>query len=116
MNRNDLTYVRHMLDAAGKALEFCEGRVRSDLDSDEVLALALIRLLEVLGEASRNISQRTKASHPDIPWQQIAATRNRLIHGYFDVDLDIVWSIVDTDLPELIEQLEFVRQTLRNIG
>lgn len=58
-----------------------------------------------MGEAARTIGEATRAANPDIPWHQITATRNRLIHGYFDVDLDIVWAIVTVDLPPLIVQL-----------
>lgn len=111
MYRDDLTYIQHMRDAARKAVDFVAGQTRSSLDSDEMLSLALVRLLEVLGEASRNVDQLTKSSFPDIPWRQIAAVRNRLIHGYFDVDLDIVWTIVTTDLPYLIPQLEAILES-----
>lgn len=98
--------LRHMLDAARKAVEFTHLGRRADLDTDEKLALALLRLLEVLGEAAKSVSQECQHKHSAIPWRQIAGTRDRLIHGYFDVDLDIVWSIVSSDLPALIVQLE----------
>ncbi len=95
-----------MLDAAHKAVTFTQGRVRADLDDDELLALALVRLLEIVGEASKSVSQSARKKCPEIPWKQIAGTRNRLIHGYHDVDLDIIWQIVTDDLPPLIEALE----------
>ena len=95
-----------MLDAALKAKHFIQRRSRGVLDSDEMLALAVIRLLEVMGEATRGLSQEVKDKNPQIPWKQIAGTRDRLIHGYFDVDLDIIWSIISRDLPPLIEELE----------
>jgi uncharacterized protein with HEPN domain len=98
--------LRHMLDAARKAISFVQGRSRADLDSDEMLALAVVRLIEVLGEAARQISRTTRERYPQIPWRQIAGTRDRLIHGYFDVDLDIIWEIVTRDLPPLIEALQ----------
>ncbi len=104
----DVVRLRHMLDAARKAVDFVRGRKRSDLDTDEMLALALARLLEILGEASKNVSQTTTEAYPEIPWKQIAGTRDRLIHGYFDVDLDIVWEIVTSDLPSVITALESV--------
>jgi uncharacterized protein with HEPN domain len=104
-NPEDLVRIRHMLDAAEKAVEFTQSRQRSDLDKDEKLALAVVRLIEIIGEAARNVTETTRNQFPEIPWRQIAGTRDRLIHGYFDVDLDIVWSIITTDLPPLIEQL-----------
>jgi len=75
----DLVRLSHMLDAAQKAVAFTENRTRDDLDSDEMLTLAVVRLLEIVGEASKNISETLKTTYPEIPWQQIAGTRNRLI-------------------------------------
>ncbi len=106
MPKDDRILLRHMLDAARKVGDFRRGRSRADLDSDEMLALAIIRLLEVIGEAARNLSQDIRDSHPEIAWKQIAGTRDRLIHGYFDVDLDIIWAILTQDLPPLITELE----------
>jgi uncharacterized protein with HEPN domain len=106
MSSDDRIYLRHMLDAAAKAVGFAEGRIRADLDDDELLALGLVRLLEVLGEAARQVTPHTKSRFPTIAWRAMTATRNRLIHAYFNVDLDIVWSIVTIDLPPLIAQLE----------
>ncbi len=106
MSNEDAVRLRHMLDAAKRAIDFMQGRARSDLESDEQLSLAVVRLLEILGEAAKNVSEDLRKDYPDIPWRQIAGTRDRLIHGYFDVDLDIVWQIISTDLPVLAAQLE----------
>ncbi len=103
---NDGVRHHHMLDAARKAVAFTQGRARADLDADEVLALALVRLLEILGEAAKGVSADCRRKHPRIPWKHIAGTRDRLIHGYFDVDLDVVWAIISSDLPPLIAELE----------
>ena len=102
MLKDEQIRLRHMLDAAQKASSFVKSRSRGDLDSDEMLALAVIRLLEVMGEATRGLSQEFKDKNQQIPWKQITGTRDRLIHGYFDVDLDIIWNIVSRDLPPLI--------------
>jgi len=104
----DIVRLRHMLDAARKAVEFTEGYGRTDLDKDEKLALSLVRLLEILGEAAKNVSEQCRQKYPAIPWRQIAGTRDRLIHGYFDVDFDVVWKIITVDLPALVIQLEKV--------
>jgi len=98
--------LRHMLDAARKARQFIEGRTRSDLDKNDMLMLALVRLLEVVGEAAKAVPEDVRRRTPQIAWKDIAGTRDRLIHGYFDVDLDIVWEIVTKDLPPLIAALE----------
>ncbi len=103
---DDVVRLRHMLEAARKAVAFLKDRKRSDLDSDEKLTLALVRLLEILGEAGKRVSADLRQRHPQVPWKEIAGTRDRLIHGYFDVDLNIVWQIVTADLPVLIPQLE----------
>lgn len=98
--------LRHMLEAARKAVAFAEHRTRQDLDTDEQFALALTRLLEVIGEAAAAVSDTAREGSPAIPWRSIISTRNRLIHGYFDVDLDVVWSIVTHDLPILVCELQ----------
>jgi uncharacterized protein with HEPN domain len=108
MPKHNVARVHDMLDAACKAVSFAQGHKRSDLESNEVLALALVRLLEIVGEAARYIPEEIKILHAEVPWRQIAATRNRLIHGYFSVDLDIVWAIIQDDLPPLIRQLEAI--------
>ena len=105
-NRKDLVRIQHMLDAMRKSEEFIRGRCRADLDSDEKLTLALIRLLEIIGEAAKAVSFSLQKRYPKVSWREIAGTRDRLIHGYFDVDLDIVWEIVSKDLPALTPELE----------
>ena len=106
MDNRDEVRVRHMLDAARKAIAFTQGRERSDLDTDEMLGLAVVRLVEILGEAAKNVSQDLKDRNPEIPWRQMAGTRDRLSHAYFDVNLDIMWDIITNGLPSLVHQLE----------
>jgi len=95
----------HMLEHAREAMQLVVGRNRSDLDTDRVLSLALVRLLEIVGEAAARVSSETRARHPAIPWSEIVSLRNRLIHGYDAVDMDVLWSIVNTDLPALVRGL-----------
>ncbi len=106
MDSRDEVRLRHMLDAAKKAISFTQGRERTDLNTDEVLALAVVRLVEILGEAAKNVSQDLKDRTPEIAWRQMAGTRDRLTHAYFDVNLDIIWDIINNDLPPLLEKLE----------
>ncbi len=98
--------LRHMLEATRKAIELVEGRQRPDLDTDEMLSLALARPLEILGEAASGASEDFRQANREIPWRDIIATRNRLIHAYFAVDHDIVWKVVSEELPSLLQQLE----------
>lgn len=105
-SHDDGLRLRHMLEAAQKAVAFSEHRARKDLDADEQFALALTRLLEIIGEAAGSVSEAIRENNPAIHWRAIISTRNRLIHGYFDVDLDVLWNIVTHDLPVLIRELE----------
>lgn len=82
------------------------GRSRADLDADRMLNLAMVRLLEILGEAARRVPVEARELHPGVPWTQIIGLRSRLIHDYDEVDFDILWQIVTADLPPLIAELE----------
>jgi uncharacterized protein with HEPN domain len=95
-----------MLDAAEKVVHYMTGKTRQDLADDELLALALVRLLEIIGEAAKRVSEEARGTYSQIAWRQIGRTRDRLIHGYDSVDYDIVWSIVQQDIPVLIDQLK----------
>lgn len=106
MCKDDNIRIRHILDAAREAVKFADGRCREDLNSDRQLNLSLVRLLEVIGEAARGISQKYRNAHPDLPWKQMVGMRDRLIHAYFDVNLEVVWQTVTEDLPPLIAKLE----------
>jgi len=103
--RDDTLRLRHMLDHATEAVELVRGKTREDLDRDRVLSLALVRLLEIIGEAANRLSQDTREAATAVPWKQIIGLRNRLIHGYDEVDLDVVWHILKDDLPPLIIEL-----------
>ena len=95
-----------MRDHAAEALALLAGLDRQGFDTDRVRQLAVVRLLEIVGEAAARTPPDVIAHYPDIEWGQIVALRNRLIHGYDAVDLDIVWAIVTTDLPLLVSRLE----------
>jgi uncharacterized protein with HEPN domain len=98
----------HMLEHAREAVSFARGKTRADIDADRLLNLALTRLLEITGEAAGRVPEDVRARNPEIPWPQIVWLRNRLIHGYDSVDLDILWQIVTGDLPPLIASLESI--------
>lgn len=95
-----------MLDACSRARELAKPRDRKDLDRDWMATLALERLVEIIGEAARRLSVETREAHPEIPWSQIVGMRDRLAHGYDQVDLDRLWVVVDQDLPKLTADLE----------
>jgi uncharacterized protein with HEPN domain len=105
MLRDDSILIKHILEAAEKSIDFLSECTKEDLQDDEKLALSIIRLLEIVGEAANQVSEGYRTKHPDIPWKNMVALRNRLIHGYFDVDLDIVWDTVHSDLQPVVKQL-----------
>lgn len=108
MQPNDVVRLRHMLDAASEAVAFAAGKSRSDLDEDRMLALSIVKSIEIIGEAASKISDEARRESPAIPWQDIISMRNRLIHAYFDINLDIVWDTVTEELPRLLNELEKV--------
>jgi uncharacterized protein with HEPN domain len=106
MLKNDEIRIRHILDAARESVDFSYGQSREDLSRNRMLNLSLVRLLEMIGEAARGLSPTFVTAHPEIPWKKMSGIRDRLIHGYFDVNLDVVWETVTEDLPPLITHLE----------
>lgn len=102
MRKHDTIRLRHMLDAAREAMGFTQGRSRPDLDRDRMLVLSLVKDIEIIGEAGYQISDVTHEQLPAIPWQDIVGMRHRLVHAYFDINLDVLWRTVQEDLPALI--------------
>jgi len=104
-NEADLIRVKHIIDAVTEALSFIKKKTRSDLNRDRKLVLSLVKEIEIVGEAASKIRPEFKKKYSNIPWGLMVRTRNRLIHGYFDVNKDIVWNTVEDDFPPLIEKL-----------
>ena len=103
---DNLTRLLHMRDAAIEAIDFVSGRRRDELNNNRMLTLALVKDIEIIGEAASRISAECRARYPQLPWVQIIGMRNRLTHAYFEVNLDIVWQVVTNDLPTLVIELE----------
>lgn len=95
-----------MLAYAREASALVQGKGRGDLDRERTLELSVLRVLEVLGEAATRLPDEIRSRHPEIPWGSIIGLRNRLIHAYAEVDLDIVWDILTPDMPDLVGKLE----------
>jgi uncharacterized protein with HEPN domain len=107
MTRHDDTVaLLHMRDNATEAISIAKGHSRNDLDTNRLLALSLIRLVEVIGEAAGRVSTKIKDVYPQIPWKEIVGTRNRLIHGYDEIDYDVLWRIVSVELTPLVEKIQ----------
>lgn len=105
MRPEDVTRIRHMVEAGESAMRFIAGRTRGDIDTDEQLRFALTRAVEIIGEAASKIPLETRSSTPSIPWADIIYMRNRLVHAYFDIDHDILWETVTRDVPDLLPLL-----------
>lgn len=97
-----------MLDAIKESFVFVEAKSREDLNNDRMLVLSLIKEIEIIGEAASKISTEIKIKYSDIPWIDIVGMRNKLIHGYFEVNLDILWNTIKEDLVELHKQLQVI--------
>jgi uncharacterized protein with HEPN domain len=95
-----------MLDHAREAVAIMRSKSRNDLDTDRLLQLAITRVLEIIGEAANRVTREGRDRYPELAWQAVIATRNRIIHGYDTVDYDIVWKILSDELPMLIAALE----------
>ncbi len=102
----DDAYLLDMLLASRKALEFTRGMSKEQFFANEVVQQAVMRLIQVIGEAARQVSSAFKEAHPDIPWNDIVGMRHRLVHEYFRINVAEVWLVVERDLPDLIPRLE----------
>ncbi len=103
---SDLELLRHITDEISFVLKVTEGKTKGTVIDDPVLSRAVVRSLEIIGEASNKLDADFKSDHPEIEWRKIINTRHKLIHDYFGVDYDIVWDIVSNKLPELLDFME----------
>ena len=105
MRKNDTIYIDHIKNSLIKIKKYLQDKTREDfLDNDQTQD-AVIRQLEIIGEASKQLSKEFRDNHPDIPWTDMAGMRNKLIHNYIDVDLDIVWNTAHDDVPILLGKI-----------
>jgi len=102
----DLAYLWDIREAAARVNRFTHGESRASFKQNEMVHYAVARSMEIIGEASRKVSAKTKDAHPEIPWRKMVGLRNLLAHQYFDINLDIVWDIIETDIPVLIQNIE----------
>lgn len=109
MSPDDLIRLRHMAEAAQAALDFCQERQRAELDSDAMLRFALTHAVQIIGEAANKVTPAGRAQAAGIEWPVIVGMRNRLVHAYFDVNRDILWTTVTQSLPTLLRQLRSIK-------
>jgi uncharacterized protein with HEPN domain len=110
--KDDTSYIWDMLDAAKAVREFITGRSYQDYLIDRMLRGAVERYLEIIGEAAGKVSKAFRDAHPEIPWQKIIGQRHVLIHDYGDIEHELIWSVAANHIPDLIDKLEPLIETL----
>ncbi len=106
--RSNKEFILDMLSACRKILKYVAGLNYKEFLEDDKTVDAVVRNIEIIGEAVKNVSEDFKKKYPAIEWRAIAKTRDKLIHGYFGIDIDIVWQISTNDIPQLLKELETI--------
>jgi uncharacterized protein with HEPN domain len=110
MIKSDLAYIDHILDCIRKINKFSKGLTVNEFRYNELVQDAVIRNIEIIGEASKKITSETKKNYPDIPWKEISGMRDKLIHDYLGVDVDVVWETIKKDIPALRKQILSIKK------
>ncbi|HPS91608.1 MAG TPA: DUF86 domain-containing protein [Methanothrix sp.] len=113
MKKDDSVYLHHIMDAFAQIEIYTEGVSHEEFINNRLIQDGVIRQLEVMGEASRNLSEDTRNEYPHIPWRQMIGLRNRMIHAYFSVNLQIIWEIIQGDIPKLKKDITYVLEICR---
>lgn len=114
MHNDDLIRLRHMLDAATEALALAASKSRDEIETERMLQLSLVRLIEAIGETASRDSVEVRTHHSSIPWKAITGMRHQLIHGYDNIDYDILYQTIQEDLPALAAQLQTIVPNLKS--
>lgn len=109
---NNADRLRHILEAIKKIEKYLQGYDKQTFQTDEKTQDAVVRQMEIIGEAATNLTRDLRSKNPQVAWQFAAGMRNRLVHGYFDVDAEIVWNTIQNDLPILKKQIEEISKNL----
>jgi uncharacterized protein with HEPN domain len=110
--KNNIVFIKHILDSIDAIQDFSKNLSRKQLGTSRLKQSAIVHEIEVIGEAVKNISKDLKHHYPKIPWQDIAGTRDKIMHHYFGVDLDIIWNIIKIDLPNLKRNITKIKKYL----
>lgn len=110
MNRDSLTFIEHILQSIEDIESFTKGKNKEKFMREKLVQNAVVRSIEIIGEAVKNLPIQFTVKYPSLEWSKIAAMRDKLIHGYFGVDLEIVWKVVKEELPRLKEQIKGIQE------
>ena len=110
--KNDFVFIEHVLDSINAIKEFSRDISKEELISNRLKQSALIREIEIIGEAVRNISEDLKRKNKEIGWKDIVGARDKMIHHYFSIDMNIIWKIVKNDIPILEKQMQVIKKKL----
>jgi len=113
MKKDDSVYLCHIMDAFVQIERYTDGISHEEFIKNSLIQDGVIRQLEVMGEASRNLSEDIRNEYPHIPWREMISLRNRMIHAYFNVNLQIIWEIVHGDIPNLKKDIKYVLEVHR---
>lgn len=113
MKKGDLVFIEHILDSIRAIEDFSKNITPEELISNRMKRSAIVREIEIIGEAVKNISESTKNNYKEVKWKDIASARDKMIHHYFGIDLNIIWEIIKKDLPLLKEQIEKIRKEIQ---
>lgn len=104
--KDDIAYVEHILDCIRKIKEYTTSLTKETFSKNELIQDAVIRNIEIIGEATKKVSNNTKQSYFEIPWKEMSGMRDKLIHDYMGVDIDVIWKTIETDIPILYEMIK----------
>lgn len=111
--KDDLAFIHHILDSINAIEDFSKNLSKEELASNRLKQSAIVREIEIIGEAVKNMSENIKNKHKEIEWKEIAGTRDKMIHHYFGIDLDIVWNIIKKDIPMLEKKIKKIKKELK---